>query len=198
MTTAHSLIRHWAGIALTVLLVWLLGWSVVAIATGRYQIRPVLSGSMEPGLPTGGIVVTERIPISALQVRDVVVIHPPNRPDDMVVHRIISLTKSANGVVVQTQGDANTVADPWQATLQGTTAYRAVVALPLIGYAAVWAHGSTGRLALTVVGVLLILGAFAGGLYRRLRPAASSDVVGEHQVCEQQVSEQQVADQLSG
>ena len=167
MATALSQARHWAGIALTVLLVGLVGFGVVAVATGRYQIRPVLSGSMEPGIPTGGIVITERIPISALHVRDVIVIHPPNRPDELVVHRITALTQSAAGVVAQTQGDANTAADPWQATLQGTDAYRAVGALPLIGYASVWAHGATGRAVLIALGLLLVLFAVVSAIRQR-------------------------------
>jgi signal peptidase I len=188
MATAHSPIRHRAGIVLTLLLVALLGWGAVAVVTGRYQIRPVLSGSMEPGLPTGGIVITERIPISALHVRDVVVIHPPNHPDEMVVHRIIALTQSASGVVVQTQGDANTVPDAGQATLQGTTAYRAVFALPLIGYASVWAHGPTGRLALIVFGLLLVLFALVSGLRQRHRPTSSAAQPRHRQAAESVVT----------
>jgi len=163
----------------------MLGLAVVAVATGRYQVRPVLSGSMEPGLPVGGIVIIERVPIADLQVRDVVVFHRPDRPDELVVHRIIALTQSANGPVIQTQGDANTIPDPWTVSLRGTAAYRATFTLPVIGYAAVWAHGPTGRAALNVVGLLLVLGAVAGGLFRRLRPATSGDGVGEQRVGDQ-------------
>jgi len=149
-----------------------------AVISGDYQMRPVLSGSMRPGLPVGGIVITERVPTSALQVRDVVVFHRPDKPAELIVHRIIALTPSATGPIVQTQGDANTVPDPWKVSLRGATAYRAVFALPLIGYVAVWAHGPTGHQMLTFVGLLLIVGAAIGAVVtrrsaKRARPGAN-------------------------
>lgn len=115
----------------------------------------------------GGVVVTERVPTSALQVRDVVVFHRPDQSAELIVHRIIALTPSATGPIVQTQGDANTVPDPWKVSLRGATAYRAVFSLPLIGYAAVWAHGPTGHQTLTFVGLLLIVGAAIGAVVTR-------------------------------
>jgi len=153
--------------------------AVAAVATGRYQVRPILSGSMAPGLPLGGVVITQRVPITDVQVRDVVVFHRPDRPDELIVHRITALTSSAIGPVIQTQGDANTIPDPWTVTMRGDTAYRAVFTLPVIGYAAVWVHGPTGRLVLTVLGLLLVLGAAVAGLVRRSRPVAlGADIDG--------------------
>ena len=167
-------IRHWVNIALTLAGVGLLGLGVAAIVSGRFQVRPVLSGSMEPGFPVGGIVVTERVPISELQIRDVVVLHRPDRPDELIVHRIVALTPSANGPVVQTQGDANTIPDPWKVTLRGATAYRAVYTLPLIGYAAVWIHGQVGHTALLIIGLLLVGFAVTGSLRHRSRHAGGT------------------------
>lgn len=149
----------------------LAGLGAAAVISGQYQIRPVLSGSMRPGLAVGGVVVTERVPITALKVRDVVVFHRPDKPEELMVHRIIALTPGASGPVVQTQGDANTVPDPWTVTLRGTTAYRAVFSVPLIGYVAVWAHGSTGSRVLMVVGLALIAVAVIGGVRQRRRTA---------------------------
>jgi signal peptidase I len=142
-----------------------------AVISGQYQVRPVLSGSMRPGLPVGGIVVTERVPMSAVQVRDVVVFHQPDHPEELVVHRIISLTPGASGPAVQTQGDANTAPDPWTVTLRGATAYRAAFSVPLVGYVAVWAHGATVSRLLVGVGLLLVAGAAAGALLHWRRSA---------------------------
>ncbi|HUX71444.1 MAG TPA: signal peptidase I [Cellulomonadaceae bacterium] len=147
----------------------LAGLGAAAVISGQYQIRPVLSGSMRPGLAVGGVVVTERVPIAALQVRDVVVFHRPDKPEELMVHRIIALTPGASGPVVQTQGDANTIPDPWTVTLRGTTAYRAVFSVPLIGYVAVWAHGPTGSRILMGLGLALIAAAVLGGVRQRRR-----------------------------
>jgi signal peptidase I len=157
--------------ALIALVIGLVGLGAAEVLSGRYQVRPVLSGSMRPGLPVGGVVITKRVPISSLHVRDVVVFHRPDRPQELVVHRIVSLTLGADGMVVQTQGDANNAPDPWKVTLRGGTAYRAAYSLPLVGYAAVWIHNPTGRRTLLVLGILLLLGVALTSLVNRQRHA---------------------------
>ncbi|WP_151083975.1 signal peptidase I [Nocardioides cynanchi] len=128
--------------------------SAVAVLSGRYQARPVLSGSMRPGLSVGGIVVTKRVPVSSLEVRDVIVFHRPDVPSELVVHRIIALHRTGGETVIRTQGDANPVRDPWRVTLRGSTAYRAQFSLPLVGYAAIWWHQpATRTLVLTLAGL---------------------------------------------
>jgi signal peptidase I len=119
--------------------------SVAAVLSGRYQARPVLSGSMRPGLPVGGVVVTERVPISSLKVRDVIVFHRPDNPGELVVHRIIALRHHGADTVILTQGDNNQVRDPWHVTLQGATAYRAQFSVPWVGYLAIWWHRPATR-----------------------------------------------------
>lgn len=165
--------RRWVDAVLVSVLVTLVVAGAAAVISGRYQLRPVLSGSMRPGLPVGGIVITERIPVSSLQVRDVVVFHSPESAQELIVHRIISLTRGPSGPVVKTQGDANTAPDPWTVTLQGKVAYRAIYTLPLLGYVAVWAHGPSGRVALVLVGLLLLLGAIATGMVSQRRASRS-------------------------
>ena len=159
--------RRWIDRFLLTLLVGLVGLGVAAVLSGRYQVRPVLSGSMRPGLPVGGVVITQRVPITALHVRDVVVFHRPDQPQELVVHRIISMAPSAAGPIVRTQGDANDTPDPWQVNLHGTTAYRAVFSVPFFGYAALWAHSPFGREMFLLAGVLLVVGAGASSLVAR-------------------------------
>jgi signal peptidase I len=124
---------------------------------------------MVPLLPVGGVVVTERVPIASLRMGDVVVFHRPDRPAELVVHRIVALTPGVAGPVVRTKGDANEVPDPWQVSLRGTTAYRASFSVPVVGYVAVWVHGPAGRQTLRVVGLLLLVGAGVGSLARYTR-----------------------------
>jgi signal peptidase len=144
----------------------------VAVGTGGWQIRPVLSGSMRPGLPIGGVVVTEREPLAELQVRDVAVFHPPGQPNIDYVHRVVSLTRSDGAVVVHTQGDANLYPDPWTLRLHGRWAYIAQFTVPLVGYPAVWVHSPQGRTDMLLVAAflaLVLIGSLAGDLRRRRR-----------------------------
>ena len=154
--------------------------AAIAVGSGVWQIRPVLSGSMRPGLPIGGGVVTQRIPLADLQVRDVAVFHPPFDSKADYVHRVISLHREGSAVVVHTQGDDNLYPDPWTLRLHGRYAYVARFSIPLLGYPAVWVHSPTGRRDLLVAGGVLAV-AFAGTLAldrrrRRRRSVAAPEL----------------------
>jgi signal peptidase I len=161
--------RRRLGNALLAAVLGLSALAAAAVISGHYQVRPVLSGSMEPLLPVGGVVVTERVPIASLRVGDVVVFHRPDRPAELVVHRIVALTPGVAGPIARTKGDANGMPDPWQVTLRGTNAYRASFSVPVVGYLAVWVHGPAGRQTFLVLGLLLLVGAGAGSLLRYTR-----------------------------
>jgi signal peptidase I len=163
-------LRRWTSRIVLAVFLALIATCAALVVSGRYQIRPVLSGSMRPGLPVGGIVITERVPATSLQVRDVIVFHRPDHPQDLVVHRIVSMTSSPAGLVVHTQGDANDTADSWTLTLHGTTAYRATFSLPLAGYVAIWAHSRTGRATFLLGGLALLLGTAESTLVTARRP----------------------------
>jgi len=113
---------------------------------------------MRPGLQPGDVVVTQRVPISDLQVRDVLVFYPPNETRRETVHRIVKLTARGGTTSITTWGDANLVADPGISSLRGTTAYRMVRVVPLLGYPAVWLQSGGGMLAITL-GAMLLIGA---------------------------------------
>jgi signal peptidase len=127
------------------------------VTTGQWHATPVLSGSMRPGLQPGDVVVTQRVPISDLHVRDVVVFYPPNETRHQTVHRIVKLTVKGGTTSITTWGDANLVADPGTSSLRGTTAYRMVRVVPLAGYPAVWLqNGGRGLLAIGLGAGLLM------------------------------------------
>jgi len=126
-----------------------------AIATGGWTMAPILSGSMRPGFPVGGVVVAEREPMASLAVGDVILFQNPNQPSVEMVHRITQLQIGQSGQpVVKTKGDANSAADPWAVTLKGRTVYVAEFTLPLLGYLAV---GTNHGVDLMIGGVILLL-----------------------------------------
>jgi signal peptidase I len=134
-------------IAVTLLVALLGVFAIVAaeVGSGKWEIQPVLSGSMRPGFPIGGVVVAQRVPTASLQVRDVILFHPPGEPQTTYVHRIISLERVAGVDVVRTQGDDNRFPDSWTLHLNGRWAYEARFTIPLLGYVAVWDHSGSGR-----------------------------------------------------
>ena len=147
----------------------------VAVSTGRWRIEPILSGSMRPGFPVGGVVVAERVPLSTLAVRDVVLFQPPGFEGAMDMHRVIWISRRGSVTLLRTKGDNNSVPDPWTVRLTGKTIYEARFSLPFVGYAAVWLRSGPGRrdMGLAGAGVVLALGstaAIGARTRRRLRP----------------------------
>jgi signal peptidase I len=131
------------------------GFAAFSVLSGGWDAAPILSGSMSPGFPVGGVALAEREPVSQLALRDVVIFKNPYHPDVQMVHRIISLKMSKSGQpIIKTQGDANTAPDPWTVTMRGKTVYVVQYTLPLLGYPGVYTnHG----LDLVVAGVILLL-----------------------------------------
>jgi signal peptidase I len=148
-------------------------------SSGRWQARPVLTGSMQPGFPVGSVALLERVPVRSLQVRDVILVGPPGEQGDEFIHRIISLVPARGGPIVRTQGDANAVADSWRLKITSPYAYEARLSLPFVGYVALAAHSPTGRRSGLGVAVALLLAAGVLALARRRKarvPRASHSI----------------------
>jgi signal peptidase I len=175
-TTNHQRFRSAVSGLLLVLAVCALAWCGVETGTGRWHATPVLSGSMRPGLQPGDVVVTQRVPVSDLRVRDVIVFHPPGETQGQTVHRIVRLRVKRGTTYITTRGDANSVNDPEVTGLRGQTAYRVTRVVPLVGYPAVWLSGDHHGLLAIGLGVMLLV--VAGIVV--LRPGDSENAAGVH------------------
>jgi signal peptidase I len=156
-TTVGGRIRTVVASVLVLVILAAAAFAAIALVRGTWMVTPVLSGSMRPGLAVGGVVISERVPVNDLAVRDVMVFQRPADPSEQVVHRIVSLKKSSSGqLLIRTQGDANTVRDPWTLTPRGDYAYRVRWSIPLLGYVAVAFENHRG-ISLLVAGVVLLV-----------------------------------------
>jgi signal peptidase len=109
--------------------------SIVLIAAMLiFNVSPslVLTGSMEPTIKTGAVIISEPQPASQIQIGDVVTV-PRTNGEGMITHRVID-TQQTNGNVytLSLQGDANANPDP--STYQVTTANRYLFSVPGAGY----------------------------------------------------------------
>jgi signal peptidase len=138
------------------------GFAVFSVLSGAWMVTPILSGSMRPGLPVGGVAVSERVPASSLAVRDVIIFKNPLNPDETMVHRIVHLTVNSSGQpVVKTQGDANSIADPWTATLHGKDVYVVQFSLPVLGYPAVYTNHGVDLMVGGAILLIVVVGTIA-------------------------------------
>lgn len=124
--------------------------------TGRYQLLPVLSDSMAPGMPTGSLAVS--VPVATADVRagDVLTLRSPIGDHAIVTHRVVEVVERGAHPVVRTKGDANDAIDPWLARLDGDRAWRVSAVVPMAGSAVVALRGFAPRMAFTVVAPLVL------------------------------------------
>ena len=114
---------------------------VVPKALGGASLT-VLSGSMEPGIMPGDVVVTRGVDetrMAALKVGDVITFMPYADDPTLVTHRIVGLAAGAQGRSFVTQGDNNNAVDPWGPVhdyqIRGQLLYR----VPMVGWVREWA-----------------------------------------------------------
>ncbi len=115
----------------------------------------VMSGSMEPAVHTGAVVVTQPIPPLEARVGDVVTFADPHRPGRLVSHRVRRIRARGEKAAFVTQGDANNVEERWSVRTDGRIG-RVVYHVPRVGYLAVGASRPTGRIALVAIPAVLL------------------------------------------
>lgn len=138
----------------------------------------VLTGSMEPSLSPGDVVVTQGVDVDEVctdvSVGTVVTFLPETDDPALITHRVVGKTigtfDDGTSCRLVTQGDANSAADDpvSPAQVRGVLLY----ALPKLGWAQQWATGNPQGL-LTVGAVALV----AYGLWTSRRPRSSVLVV---------------------
>jgi signal peptidase len=158
-----------AGLALWLVLGLIVGTVLAAGTPVLFGLRSftVMSGSMEPVLDVGDVVVTKPVVATDVRVGDVITF-PDEERDELVTHRVRSIHLAGSRASIETRGDANDASEHWSVPADGRVG-RVAYHLPLVGYALVWTHGRLARLLLIVIPALL-LGALE--LRRIWRPRA--------------------------
>jgi signal peptidase I len=120
-----------------------------------YQALVVRSGSMSPTIPTGSIVFYHKENAAKVKVGDIIVFQKPGDTNEKVTHRVVKITKGANGPYYTTKGDANGTPDDWQVPAVGT-GWVSSFHVPTIGYILAGLESTLGRLLLLAVPAALL------------------------------------------
>jgi signal peptidase len=101
-----------------------------------YRTATMLTGSMEPGIMPGDVVVTVPKPAVDVQVGDVITYAIPVEDHRVETHRVTKVIRHTDGTIaIRTKGDNNEGVDPWTATLEGDTVWEARAVVPKLGTA---------------------------------------------------------------
>ena len=98
-----------------------------------YKVMYVRSGSMRPTMGIGSLAVYVPTPAAELGKGDVIAFSPPDKPGELVSHRVHKVVDGASGRAFVTKGDANAAPDAWQIPATGT-GWRMVGVVPVVGY----------------------------------------------------------------
>lgn len=128
--------RIGSGLLSLVLVASLLLFGLIALGPHvfGYRTATMLTGSMEPGIRPGDVVLSMPRPAADVQVGDVISYHIPVGDHRVATHRIVEVVHGEDGSVsVRTAGDANDGMDPWLATLEGDTVWEMQFVIPQLG-----------------------------------------------------------------
>lgn len=78
-----------------------------------YSVFRVVTGSMEPTIAPGSLLISQEVPIDQIQVGDIVCFRSreANMLGKSITHRVISVFENGGQICLETRGDANPVAD---------------------------------------------------------------------------------------
>jgi signal peptidase len=149
-----------AGVVLLILVV------IAGMVLGAWRFTVIDTGSMRPTLNPGDVAVLTSESRADLKRGQIVAFHPPGEPRLTVIHRVFSIHRTHDGVIIQTKGDANNATDPWQARLVGNTIWRESLKAPKIGYLASWSEQRAVRVGVLIVIVILVASMLLGWVWR--------------------------------
>lgn len=147
------------------ILIWLL-LVVVAIFIlprfGNWRFDAVLSGSMEPALRVGGVVVVKPVEIPNIRVGDIIAYHSG---ESMITHRVIEVINGQAEPSFVTKGDANE--DPDMSPVSASSVGGKVVFdVPYLGYLASFIKTRLGFILAIFVPALAIISLELRNLWR--------------------------------
>ncbi len=121
-----------------------------------WRVSAILSGSMEPQLKVGSLVVTRPVEPEAVAVGDIITFSPVSVDETLITHRVISIGHSSS-LYFETKGDANSKPDPFTVparNLVGTVYFHT----PYWGYFTEFLKTPFGFLfAIIIPGVIIII-----------------------------------------
>ena len=125
-----------------------------ALRVTGYETFTVLSGSMEPVISTGDLVVDERIAAADAQVGDVITFPEP-QSDRLITHRLEHKRRVGGWLHMRTRGDANNTPERWNIRADGEIG-RVAFHVPYGGYVAAFVKNRDLQLLLVVIPAALL------------------------------------------
>jgi signal peptidase I len=122
--------------------------------TGNIKFMTVLSGSMEPAIKTGSVVMTK--PVSDYKVGDVITFGPYTKTKAPTTHRIYEIKVVDSQSVYITKGDANNAPDAGEVAKKDIIG-KVVLDVPYLGYIIAFVRKPVGFLLILIIPAAVII-----------------------------------------
>lgn len=149
----------------------LLGGLVLAHVAG-YHALTVVSGSMEPSISVGDMVVSRSVSPLRARPGDVISFRDPANSDRVITHRVQNVKVERLRVWFATKGDANNAAERWDIPIDGKIG-QVELQIPKVGYLLSFVRSPFGRIAFLALPALLLAGSLLVAIWRPEEPQPS-------------------------
>jgi len=122
--------------------------------TGNIKFMVVKSGSMEPAIKMGGLVMIK--PADDYKINDIITSKNPKKPQELITHRVVNLEVIDGKTFYTTKGDANEDPDT-RKVAKDEVMGKVLFDVPFIGYAVDFAKRPLGFSLIIIVPAALII-----------------------------------------
>src|SRR3989344_780659 len=175
---ALSKIGYWIFVAAVILLGLLLVTNLIPVP-GNIEVKIVQSGSMEPTIKTGALVVLK--PFDEYQIGDVIMFGEDTKTKVPTTHRIVADEVRSGVFYYTTKGDANEDPDPQQVA-QSEVIGKVLFSIPYFGYVLDFAKKPLGFALLIGVPAAIVVFDEGANIWRETKRLRKKNMLdGENQ-----------------
>jgi len=144
--------------------------------TGNFKVLTVISGSMEPAIKTGSIVVVR--PESNYKIGEVITFGPYSKTQAPTTHRIYDIKVVEGNPIYITKGDANNAPDSKEIQKKDIVG-KVLLSVPLVGYAVYFAKQPLGFALIIIVPAAVIIIDEMKNIYGEMKKKEKKEDPGE-------------------
>lgn len=155
-------VLEWVGTFMLAIVVLLIGFMFIGPMFG-WDTHPVLSGSMEPALEVGELIVTKPVKLEEVKMGDIITFQTD---EQTISHRVVNIIEIDERPWFQTKGDANEELDSNLVSSEGKEVRKVVFHVLYLGFAAQFMKNKWVFLALIGIPALILIGMFGRDFWK--------------------------------
>ena len=159
-------IIYYIVIAFIAVIAILLIVSVLPI-TGNFKVMTVLSGSMEPAIKTGSVVIVK--PTDNYKIGEIITFGEISKTKSPITHRIYDMKVIEGRISYITKGDANNAPDQREVSEREVVG-KVLFSIPYLGYAVDFAQKPLGFALIILIPAVIIIGDEVRKIWREVHP----------------------------